>query len=250
MRHLLAAPALLFVFSLASASPAASPEKGPAKIEIASARVHLHDLGIKVTGVDVDLGPSPLLGQTRTIERAEIVHALEASRAPVPPRLPERVTVARKSRRLDAAELGRLVRASVEQDHLPKGATIGNVRAMQADVPEGFDKVAVELPPLPRRAGQVPATAQMSFFLEGVPIAKVAVPLEIVVPAEALVPDVAKGAPLVLLVRRGLVEVSVPGVASASADIGATVSVLLKSSGRLVRARIVDKEHAVSVEEP
>jgi hypothetical protein len=63
------------------------------------------------------------------------------------------------------------------------------------------------------------------------------------------VPDVAKGATITLLVRRGLVEVSIGAVAGADGDTGGILPVLLKPSGRVVRARIVDKDHAVALED-
>ncbi len=234
-----------------STTAAAAPQGSPHSFELTTARVHLHDLGIVVEATtDVDLGPSPPLGSTRTIERAEIVQALEAANLRAPGRIPERVKVTRKGRRLSPTDVDRLVRSAIDPARMPKGATLGAVRGASVEVPDGFDNVTADLPTLARRAGTVPALAQLSFWLDGAVIAKIQVPLEVVVPAEALVPDVVKGAAILLLVRRGLVEVSIGAVAGADGDTGGILPVLLKPSGRMIRARVIDKDHAVSIEDP
>lgn len=235
----------------ASTTSAAAPQAAPHSFELTTARVHLHDLGIVVEATtDVDLGPSPPLGSTRTIERAEIVQALEAANLRAPGRIPDRVKVTRKGRRLSPTDVDRLVRSAIDPARMPKGATLGAVRGASVEVPDGFDNVTADLPTLARRAGTVPALAQLNFWLDGAVIAKIQVPLEVVVPAEALVPDVVKGAAILLLVRRGLVEVSIGAVAGADGDTGGILPVLLKPSGRMIRARVIDKDHAVSIEDP
>ncbi len=251
---------LLLVLAVASAggspggalaAPAAPPAASPRPIEINTARVRLRDLGIKELATqDVDLGPAPPLGSTRTIERGEISRALAAAHAPPSSRLPDRVRVVRKGRHLVPADIDRLVRAAVDPTRLPKGATIALVRGAAIEVPDGFDRVSAELPALPRRSGSVMVTASVSFLQEGVVLARVAVPVEIAIPAEALIPDGSKGAPILLIVRRGLVEVSIGGVAGADGDAGGVLPVLLRPSGRVVRAHVVDKDHAVAIEEP
>ncbi len=249
--------AVLFVATLALAIVA--PRGGlaapvapsvPRVIEIATARVHFHDLGIPGPGMpDVDLGPAPVLGSTRTIDRDEITRALTAASAPAAPKLPAQIRIVRKARRLTVADVDKLVRAAIEPARIPRGATVTTVRATALQVPDGFDRVTVDLPTLPRRAGAVTVTAAMSFVSEGDVLARITVPVDFNVPTEALVPDVAKGAAITLLVRRGLVEVSISAVAGADGDTGGILPVLLRPSGRVVRARIVDKDHAVALED-
>jgi hypothetical protein len=235
----------------ASTTSAATVQSAPRSYELTTSRVHLHDLGIVVEATtDVDLGPSPPLGSTRTIERAEIVQALEAANLRAPGKIPDRVKVTRKGRHLSPTDVDRLVRSAIDPARMPRGATLGAVRGASVEVPDGFDNITADLPTLARRAGTVPALAQLSFWLDGAVIAKIQVPLEVVVPAEALVPDVVKGAAILLLVRRGLVEVSIGAVAGADGDTGGILPVLLKPSGRMIRARVLDKDHAVSIEDP
>lgn len=252
----LAALALLVVPFAASAAPSA-PRTRPAAppvasrlVEVTTARVHLHDLGIGGAGVtDVDLGAAPPLGSTRTIDGAEIARALAAAHAPGSIKAPTLVRVVRKGRRLAPADVEGIVREAIDPARLPRGASIASVRASNVEVPDGYDRVTAELPAPPRRAGSVVVTAAVTFFSEGDVAARITVPLEINMPAEALVPDVAKGAAITLVVRRGLVEVSIVGTAATDGDTGGVLPVLLKPSGRIVRARIVDKDHAVSIED-
>ena len=171
----------------ASTTTAAGAQAAPQSYESTTERVHLRDLGIVVgTMTDVDRGPSPPLGAIRTIERTEIVHALEAAKLRAPSKLPERVTITRKRRLLSQADVDRLVRSAIGPARMPNGAKLGAVRGVSVEVPEGFDKVTAELPALAGRTGTVPAIAQLSFWLDGAVIARIQVPLEFVVPSEAL----------------------------------------------------------------
>lgn len=220
-------------------------------IEVSTTRIRLHDLGTKgAQAADVDLGLAPPVGSSRTIERGDIVRALAAVHATVPENLPDRVRIVRKARRLGKTEVDRIVRTSLDASRLPKGATLIQVGGTTIDVPDGYESIAVDLPAFPRHAGNVTLGASVSFLLDGGTIARITVPVEIAIPKEALLPDVTKGSTILLVVRRGLVEVSIGAIAAADGDTGAVLPVLLKPSGRVVRARIVDKDHAISIEEP
>lgn len=244
-----AGPRVAVAAAPAAATPSAAAAT-PRVFELTTSRVHLRDLGITLGGTpDVDLGPTPPLGSTRTIDRDEIARALTAASAAVPAKLPAQVRVVRKARKLAAAEVDRLVRGAIDPTRLPRGATITTVRAGALEVPDGFERVSVELPAAPRRAGAVTVTAAVTFLTEGDVVARSSVSVELAVPAEALIPDVAKGASIQLVVKRGLVEVSIGAVAGADGDVNGVVPILLKPSGRMVRARIVDKDHAVALED-
>ena len=222
----------------------------PRTIEISTAHVHFHDLGVAAASMpDVDLGPTPALGATRTIDREEVTRALAAAGAPGTPKLPAQFRIARKARRLSTTDVDKLVRDAIDPTRIPRGATLATVRAIALAVPDGYDKVTVDLPAMPRRAGTVTVTAAVAFLTQGSVVARITVPVDFTVTPEALVPDVAKGAAIQLLVRRGLVEVSIGAVAGADGDAGGVLPVLLKPSGRVVRARIIDRDHALSLEE-
>lgn len=133
---------------------------------------------------------------------------------------------------------------------LPKGATIAAVHATASvDVPATRDRVTIEVTAPPRRAGSVNTTAVLTFWKAADVTARLPIIIELSVPPEALVFDVSKGAPLSLVVRRGLVEVTAPAVLAADADVGDVVQVLLRPSGRALRAQLVTKDRALAVED-
>jgi Chaperone for flagella basal body P-ring formation len=236
--------------ALAAPSSPSSPVAPPRTIEVATSRIHLHDLGVAGPGIpDVDLGAAPALGATRTIDRDEVTRALTAASSASVPKLAAQFRVARKARRLTTGDIDKLVREGIEPARIPRGAKLAAVRGVAVPVPDGYDKVSVDLPAMPRRAGTVTMTAAVTFAAQGEVLARITVPVDLEVSPEALIPDVAKGAAITLVVRRGLVEVSIGAVAGADGDTGGILPVLLKPSGRVVRARIVDKDHAVSIEE-
>ncbi|MDB4942426.1 MAG: hypothetical protein JWP97_1960 [Labilithrix sp.] len=247
---------LLVALVLAPASAFAAPPAAPAiavphAIEVSAARVHLHDLVAVGTQPDVDLGPAPALGGTRTIDRDDVVRALGAASATGPtPKLAPQYRVSRKVKKLAGPELEKLVRAGLDPARLTKGIAFTGVRSVAAQVPDGYDRVTVELPAYPRKAGPVTVTASLAFLgSEGEVIARITVPVDFAIPPEALVPDIAKGGGVTLVIQKGLVEVSMPAVANADGDLGNVLPVMLKPSGRIVRARLVDKDHAVALEE-
>jgi len=133
---------------------------------------------------------------------------------------------------------------------LPKGAKIVGVRTAAAvEVPVAPSRVAAEVTPAPRRAGSVTTTAVLTFFRGPDVAARLPISLDLVVPPEALVFDLPKGTPVSLVVRRGLIEVTTPAVTSVDADLGDTIQVLVRPSGRALRARIVARDRAVAEED-
>lgn len=153
-----------------------------------------------------------------------------------------------------ASELTELARTAITSSavRLPKGATLVAARPSAGglvDIPIAPTRVTIVVTPPPRRAGTVLATAVLVFWKEDEASARVPLTLELSVPPEALLYDVQKGGALTLVVRRGLIEVSVQAVASADADIGDVVQVLLRPSGRALRAQVIARDRALAVED-
>lgn len=236
-----AAPA---VVTQAVASPAA-----PVAVEVRGAKVRSADLfggGV----ADVELGATPPLGASRVIDRAEIERAFAAANAAMPKKVAQTYRVTRKTKKLTTNDVATAVRANLGSRPMPRGATISNIRASAVEVAGDFQRVDVELAPLPRRAGAVTVQARVTFLGdEEAPLFKTLVPVELLLPPEAAFPEIARGAPISVVVKKGLVEVSVPGVAAADADVGSFLPVTLKPSGRVLRARAIDKDHAVVSED-
>ncbi|MBS2012281.1 MAG: flagella basal body P-ring formation protein FlgA [Deltaproteobacteria bacterium] len=151
-----------------------------------------------------------------------------------------------------AVEIADLARSAITNSgtKMPKGATIVGARATaDAAIPNGATKVTIELTPPPRRVGKVVVSGVLSFWKESDIAGRLPVSLELSVPPEALVFDVAKGASVTLVVQRGDVEVSAPAVAGSEGDVGDVVQVLLRPSGRAFRARLLSKDRALAVED-
>lgn len=247
--------ALVLVAALANATkaPATSDPQTP-RVEVKGPRVHSKDLfpGLGASSAaEVDLGPTPPIGTTRVIDKEEIEKAFRDAKLTPPSKIPAHVRVSRKARKLSANDVDGAVKAALATQRLPRGATLVKVRSSATEVSDDYDHVSVDLPAVPHRAGPMTVQATVSFLGAdgGAPIHRSLVPLDISLPPEAAFPDVARGAAIALVIRRGLVEVSVPGVAAMDSDIGSVVMVTLKPSGRVVRARVLDKDHAIA-EEP
>jgi flagella basal body P-ring formation protein FlgA len=56
---------------------------------------------------------------------------------------------------------------------------------------------------------------------------------------------VSKGAAITLVVKTGLVEISTKAVANDNADVGDTLPVMLRPSGKVVRAKLIAKDRAL-----
>jgi hypothetical protein len=150
----------------------------------------------------------------------------------------------------ELTELARTALAS-SATHVPKHSKLLAARAASANVeiPLAPTRVTIDLTPPARKAGNVTATGVLVFWKDADVSARVPLYLDLSVPPEALVYDVPKGAVVTLVVQRGAVEVSAPAVAAADADIGDIVQVLLRPSGRALRAQLVTKDRALAVED-
>jgi hypothetical protein len=148
----------------------------------------------------------------------------------------------------DAVE--RLVREAAGATALPRGARLAGVRAPRLQVPSGWTSVALEVPRLPRRAGPLRMNATLRFLRAGESLAAAVVPLELLLPPEAATPTLARNAPVTLVLRAGLVEVSTAAWAGADADLGDTLPVVLRPSGRVLPARLVSPDRAEALEGP
>jgi hypothetical protein len=238
------------LLGLALAAPAAAQPPVPT-VEIASTRVTLADLVPSVGAAlgAVDLGAAPPPGGSRLVTRDELAKAAADAGAPRSLRLPASVRVVRRMRKLSAAETEKLVRDALVGPALPRGVTIAAVRApARLDVADGWDAVVAEVPKPPKRTGSLPTTALLTFSKGAEVLARASVPVDLALSAEAAVSDVARGAPLTLVIRRGLVEITASGLAGADADVGATLPVTVRPSGRVLRAKLVEKDRAELVD--
>lgn len=235
---------LTFGSLLSSAAPAITT------VEIASARLRVGDF-VKDAAPNeaaIDLGPAPATSGSRLLSRGEIERLLKDAGYAKKVRLPEAMRVVRKMKKLDADAFEAEVRKAAA---LPRGVSLAAVRAPRAtDVPDGFDRVTLDVGKVSRRAGSQPVTARVAFLRGEELLATVTLPVELLVSAEAARPDAPRGTPITLVVRHGLVEVTTSGVAGADADVGAVLPVTVRATGHVVKAKLVEPARAVLVEAP
>lgn len=219
------------------------------RVEVPGAKIRAQDI-LGASAPDVEIGPAPPIGSSRVVDRAEIERAFAAANITAPKKIPTAVRVSRKTRRLAAGEVATAIRTALAAAPLPRGAMLANVRAVATEVPADFERVSVDLPALPRRSGATTVHATVTFLgANDAPLQKTLTPLELVLPPEAAFPDIARGAAMTLIVRRGLVEVNISAVAATDGDVGGILPVTIKPSGRVLRARAIDKDHAVALED-
>ena len=146
----------------------------------------------------------------------------------------------------------RLLRTAMASKPLHQGVVLAMVNAERAlEVAEGYARVDVEVPRAPKRAGAFATSAVLSFIdTDGQVLSRVAVPIVLAVSEEGAAYDTPRGTAVTLVVRRNLVEVRVPGVATVDGDVGDPVPVQLRSSGRLLHARLVSRDEALATEAP
>ncbi len=224
------------------------------QVALTGARVRVRDVLASAPAeiADVDLGPTPPPGGSRVITRDELRRAL-AERGDAAGRraLPEAVRVVRKTKRMAGPEIDGLVRGELARGPMPRGATLSGLRPpASSEVPEGCERTGVELPPMPKRRGAYSASVVVTFYCDGAPTSKVTVPANFELSAEAAMSDVLRGAPLTLVLQRGLLEIASAAVAGGEGDIGAVIPVTVRPSGRVLRARLVAKDRAIAVEAP
>ena len=178
---------------------------------------------------------------------------------PTPPKAPSQIQAkaeapakANAPSPLAAAELEAVVRSALEGSavKLPRGVTVTKVRALgPVTVPPGTTRTTLEMTPPARRAGTSTTTAILVFWRGDTLAARAPVTLELRGTPEAA-PEVPKGTPVVLVVKREQFEITTAATTAADADVGEIVSVLLRPSGRSMRAQLATRDRAIAVEDP
>ncbi len=236
---------LLSTFFAVALQVATSPASGAApvkEVQVVGPRVHLIDVvpTVPAAVATADLGPAPAPGGSRFVTQEELRTAAAGASAKVIASLPPAIRVVRKMRKLTAADVERETRKAVLAAGLRRGITIAAVRAPKSsDVADGWTSITASIPKPPRRAGRVPTTAALTFQRGTEVLARLAIPIDLDLAAEAAIPDIAKGAAVTVTVKVGLVEISAAALASADADIGEELFVTLRPSGKMLRATLI-----------
>ncbi|MSP25999.1 MAG: hypothetical protein EXR75_12730 [Myxococcales bacterium] len=235
--------------NVAESKPSGRAKDGLRQLEIARPRVGLAAVlpELAETVGDVDLGPAPMPGGSRVMTREEILAALETAQIQGDFEIPAALRLVRAMTLLASAKLAELTREAVLDNRDTRGLTLKSVKApARMKVATGWTRVTAKLARPPRKSGEWTTTVMLSFEGEEQLLARIAVPVVFDVSEELAQPDVKQGGPLTLIVKAGLIEIRAKGVAGANADVGDTLPVTLRPSGRVVRARLVSKDHATT----
>jgi hypothetical protein len=198
---------------------------------------------------DIDLGPAPPPGGSRLVTRDEIqTHLRERGVDVARLVIPASVRIIAASRRIGTAELAELARPAIELK-LPPGVLLTKAQpTYEIVVPPTATVRAAELPRPPRQKGSFKSTATIELVSENEVVAKVPIPVVLEVSEDAARPDISRGGKLGLIIDHQSVRISTQGSLMADANIGDTVSVLVVSTGRVVKARIVTRDEAQVVD--
>ncbi len=216
------------------------------EVSLTGPRILLSDLLPGIAGADaVDLGAVPGSGGSRLFEQRELVAALKEHELAAPKKLPDGVRVLRKMRTLSRAELEAATRTAGNAG-LPRGVTLSTIRPPgSVAVPDGWTSTRLEMGKPPRRTGSWSTSAMLVLAKDAEVLARIPVGMDVTLGAEAAISDVTHGASVTLVIRTGPVEVSTSALVGADGDIGAVVPVTVKSSGRPLRARVLDHDHVL-----
>lgn len=200
---------------------------------------------------DLDFGPAPPPGGTRTLTRLEIEEHLRARGVDVRGLgIPERVRIATAGRRISIPDLVDMARPVIDKSLAP-GVSIASLRpAFEVLVPAHAELGAARLPKPPRQKGPFRTTATLEFVSDGEIVARVPVSVTLDVSEAAATPDVRKGSRIDLVVSHGAVRITTVGTVLSDADIGETVSAMVLATNRVVRARLVQRAEAEVLDLP
>jgi hypothetical protein len=199
----------------------------------------------------IDLGPSPPPGGSRVISKAEISQQIVAAGfSSSGLNIPDTVRIVGASRRLSGADLVRMATPVLERS-LPSG-----VKLVSSDLPSELvtpPEISVKnvnVPRWPRQKGQFHTTATVELASEDKIVARVSLPIVLDISEQAARPDVQRGALLTLVIESPTVRISTQATSMSDGNIGETLNFQVKSTGRVVSARLQSPQEARIVERP
>lgn len=193
----------------------------------------------------VDLGRAPLPGKSRVLTRREIENyvrdaGLDAGAVHVP----RSIRIRAAAKRLTPAELAKLAIPRVRA-RLKAGVKLLRLQTQRTiTISPEATLARITMPQMPRRAGPHQATATLEFIAEGRTQARVSATLFLNISEDAALPDIAKGAQIMLIIRRGTATISTAGTALKGGDIGETIQFRVVKTGRVIRALVESPRQA------
>jgi len=198
----------------------------------------------------LDFGPAPAPGASRLVTRSEVQSRLRRlGRDPSALSIPESVRLVGSGKEVAPTELATMA-SSVLRGALPAGVTLISVDPAPHPVlvPEGAAVTAALVPQLPRRAGRARVTVTVELSEQGHVAARVPLSVTVEIGEQAARPDVPKGTALRLLLTRGAIVITAPGVVLSDANVGDTVRAVIRPTGKTVRVVVTSAQEGKVVD--
>ena len=235
---------------LLSAAALAGPES---KVTVSRPRIVVGDIldRANLLVASIDLGPAPAPGGSRVFSRDDIELAIRRSgQSPQGLVIPGIVRVESASVRTSAADLASVLRPEIAKQ-LSTGISLVKVEPMgELVLPPRARLHGVTFPKVPRIRGNFQTAAMAEFSLDGAIVARIAVPITMMVADEAVRADTVRGTRIALTSDVGNVQITTSAVLLSDARIGDTISAQVTSTNRVVRVRLSRPDLAQLVEGP
>jgi flagella basal body P-ring formation protein FlgA len=206
-------------------------------VNVDGERVTLAMIVPALTGTELgalDLAPAPLPGETTVIRASDVKAKLkESGRDPRGLLIPKSVRLVRKKRTVDGKELEGLVKAALAPRVAP--CNVEEISTLSA-VTLGEGEFTVEAEAMPRK--QNGRTAAMVTLVQGERKQRLSIQAVLTCPE----PVIAPGAIIRLVVRRGAITVTAPGVANQPGRVGDEIRVTNSMSKKALMGRVLDAQ--------
>ncbi|HEX5656809.1 MAG TPA: flagella basal body P-ring formation protein FlgA [Polyangiales bacterium] len=183
---------------------------------------------------DLDLAPAPLPGETSVIRASDVKAKLkESGRDARGLMIPKSVKLVRKKRTVEGKELDGLVKAALAPRVAP--CNVEELSTLTA-VTLGEGDFEVEAEPMPRK--QSGRTSAMVTLHQGERKTRLSIQAVLTCPEPVMAP----GMTIRLIVRRGAVTVTAPGVANQPGRVGDEIRVTNTMSKKALMGRVIDAQ--------
>ncbi len=226
---------------------AASPASAQIVVEVDAPTLTLGEVvaGAPEALRQIDLGPTPPAGSSRLLVRAELRRMLAAAGVEAHDiSLPQAVRVKTRSERWSVSRLTQAA-TQTSQAALPAGVQLQSASVrLNLVLPEGTVATRLELPTIPKRAGQAKLSAVLLLEHDSQVIRRVPVALVVDISEEAARPLLAKGAVLRVYIEKSSAKIAALAEALQEGDVGDTLQFRIQATRRVVRAKVESQHRA------
>ena len=233
MRHL--AFTLAFLSGLIPAVTPVHAAKRPAVITVRNPIILLGELvpGLDPEIANLEFGPAPAPGMSRTIRATEIRAKLVNARAnDTSPMLPSFVRVRREAQTINSIALEELVRTSL-QTLLPPSVKLRSV-SVRGGLVTAAGTLSITPPqPIAWRAGRQLVSLRLN--ADGMPTRDLLVSVELELLSRREAPAVTRGQQISVLATVGTVTVRARGITQEAGCVGDTVNLIVDEGHRVIK---------------